>query len=141
VRVAACSHRYGRQWRTPWRAESELAALIHDQFSAAGQISSGSSTASAARASPADARLAMFAIPTLSSCRPGPGDGSHLLVRAHTIACDWSRSSNNGSIEAADADLSAAAKLATHSALGACYVSDDAERTIAAIAGDIQDRA
>jgi hypothetical protein len=36
VRVAACSHRCGRPRRPPWRAEPELAALIHDQFSAAG---------------------------------------------------------------------------------------------------------
>ena len=52
-------------------------------------------------------------------CPPGPGDASHLLVGACTIACDWSRSSHNRSIGAADADLSAAAKLATYSAFHA----------------------
>ena len=55
-------------------------------------------------------RPAMSVIPTLSSRRTGPGDGSHLLVRVpHTIVHDASRGTHNRSIGTADADLSAAA--------------------------------
>lgn len=36
VRVAACSHGYGRPRRPPWCEEPELATLIHDQFSGSG---------------------------------------------------------------------------------------------------------
>ena len=62
-------------------------------------------------------RPAMSVIPTLSSRRTGPGDGSHLLVRVpHTIVHDASRGTHNRSIGTADADLPAAARLATYSA-------------------------
>jgi len=65
-------------------------------------------------------RPAMSVIPTLSSRRTGPGDGSHLLVRVpHTIVHDASRGTHNRSIGAADADLPAAARLATYSAFSA----------------------
>jgi hypothetical protein len=50
----------------------------------------------------------MFVIPTLSRRRA-----------ANHRVYDWSRSTHNRSIGAADADLSAAAKLATDSAFGA----------------------
>ena len=89
-------------------------------FSAAGWISSGNSTASAARASPADAPTGNVRHPHIELMR------YWALVTAatswsvlHTIVYDWSRDTHNRSIGAADADLSAAAKLATYSAISA----------------------